>query len=370
MIWLFLACVAPGGDATPDDSAATSTQDTAQGTAGPMGAQQSGPVTMPHTDGVLSLCVNELMADNAAALLTAEGATPDWIELHNPTAEAVSLAGWRLGDDPAEAQPLPELWVEAGGFLLLYADGEPELGPEHLDFRLASDGDQVALYDPDGDGERIRFGHIEPDFSLARTQDCCPDADCWTHRFRGTPGAPNRSDGLWETALLAQGATWSYWAQAASPGLDWAQPGHDDASWPRGAAPLGYGDAHIATVIDGGPPEARHRTEWFRVAFEAEAADALWASVLMDDGAAVYLNGQEVLRANLPEGPLLPRTLANAEVTGTLETAWRRVDLDPALLVEGRNVIAVEVHQATDSSDDLGFGLALSSGLWVGSEGP
>ena len=92
--------------------------------------------------------------------------------------------------------------------------------------------------------------------------------------------------------------------------------------------------------------------------------------MLIDDGAAVYLNGQEVLRANLPEGPLLPRTLANAEVTGTLETAWRRVDLDPALLVEGRNVIAVEVHQATDSSDDLGFGLALSSGLWVGSEVP
>ena len=45
------------------------------------------------------------------------------------------------------------LWLEAGEFLLFYADGEPDLGPEHLEFKLSSEGGSVGLF---ADGAAVK----------------------------------------------------------------------------------------------------------------------------------------------------------------------------------------------------------------------
>ena len=68
---------------------------------------------------------------------------------------------------------------------------------------------------------------------------------------------------------------------------------------------------------------------------------------MVDDGARVWLNGVEALSENVPP----------ANVDATRETLVVPFWLDPALLVEGDNVIAVEVHQGGE--DDLAFDLGL-----------
>lgn len=83
------------------------------------------------------------------------------------------------------------LVVPAGGFLLLYADGMPEHGPGHLDFKLSKDGGDVALFEPDGDGQVIAYPAVDPDWSLARVPDCCTGSACIEYVFRGTPGSTN-----------------------------------------------------------------------------------------------------------------------------------------------------------------------------------
>lgn len=140
-----------------------------------------------------ALLVNELMADNRRTVEDPVGGRSDWIELHNPTGETVDLDGWTLSDqlDPSDdAHPLDALSVPAGGYLLLWADNEPDLGPDHLSFSLDTAGEAVALYAPGPTAiDGLRFGALAADVSLARQAD-----GAWALSLTPTPGAANTAN--------------------------------------------------------------------------------------------------------------------------------------------------------------------------------
>lgn len=60
----------------------------------------------------------------------------------------------------------------------------------------------------------------------------------------------------------------------------------------------------------------------------------------------------------MPDGPILYNTTASAVVG---DNAEHIATVDPQLVVSGRNVIAVEVHQASTASTDLSFDLVLTA---------
>jgi len=152
-----------------------------------------GPSETPDQVASSAVCLNELMAVNDYALVLEDGTSPDWVELHNPSEIAVSLDGWALDNEAdGRSSPLDGLVVEPEDFLLLYASEGAQSGPEHLAFNLSSDGGSVFLKAPDGGGERMVFGRLEDDHSVARDTDCCTEPDCLAHRYRGTPGESNR----------------------------------------------------------------------------------------------------------------------------------------------------------------------------------
>jgi hypothetical protein len=83
----------------------------------------------------------------------------------------------------------------------------------------------------------------------------------------------------------------------------------------------------------------------------------LFLEVQRDDGVAVYLNGFPLYRNNLPSGVLTHLQLAtNADDQGN---SWLSQTLPLTQLLPGTNVIAVEVHQSSRQSSDLGFNLRL-----------
>ncbi|MGN6696154.1 MAG: YncE family protein, partial [Aquihabitans sp.] len=114
---------------------------------------------------------------------------------------------------------------------------------------------------------------------------------------------------------LSGAATWRYLVTPTAPAAGWNQPGFDDGGWPSGPAQLGYGDSDENTEIGFGPnANAKYLTTYFRTTFTAlSVPDTLTLNLLADDGAAVYLNGVEVVRDNLPTGTLTATTRA---VTG------------------------------------------------------
>ena len=77
-----------------------------------------------------------------------------------------------------------------------------------------------------------------------------------------------------------------------------------------------------------------------------------------DDGAIVYVNGEEVARSNLPRGDVGYRTPAVITVVDMGELAFNDFAISPRLY-QGPNFVAVEIHQQNPTSSDLVFDLAL-----------
>ncbi len=170
--------------------------------------------------------------------------------------------------------------------------------------------------------------------------------------------------------LIPTGASWRYSA-GARPAGSWTAIAYSDTAWDTGQAQLGYGDADEATVIPFGPgpnpdPNDKYISYYFRRSFPVPNRSSignLRLRILRDDGAVVYLNGTEVRRTNMASGPVHETTISKSKVDTFEEQHFFSFDVDSALLVEGRNVLAVEVHQWDVSSPDVSFDLELAANV-------
>jgi len=167
-----------------------------------------------------------------------------------------------------------------------------------------------------------------------------------------------------EKEYIHMGDAWSYLDDGSDQGTGWTGTDFPDQSWNTGNAKFGYGDGNEQTVVSYGPdPDNRYITTYFRKTFDVDNRDAvslLELKLLRDDGAVIYLNGSEAARSNMTSRDINYQTTSLQSVSGADETAYFEYSVDPELLVNGRNILAVEVHQASASSTDLGFDLALT----------
>ena len=119
-------------------------------------------------------------------------------------------------------------------------------------------------------------------------------------------------------------------------------------------APTGSSGGTLTTAVALGPT-----THYFRKSFTfsgAKARTTLTLQHMLDDGAVVYLNGTEVLRVNMPTGTVTHTTPASSNITSTALSA--NLPISTTALVNGTNVLAVEVHQFT-GNPDMVFGANL-----------
>lgn len=167
-----------------------------------------------------------------------------------------------------------------------------------------------------------------------------------------------------ERTFIAADSEWRYLDNGSNQGTKWRARLFTDDKWKTGPAQLGYGDNDEKTKLSfGGDSSNKHVTTFFRHAFEVAdpaGVTALEGALLRDDGAVVYLNRREVTRSNMPQGSIGYTTFASTTAGGDDESAFHSFAIDPALLVKGKNVIAVEVHQANRTSSDISFDFALS----------
>ncbi len=170
-------------------------------------------------------------------------------------------------------------------------------------------------------------------------------------------------------ALVPKHAGWRYVDNGKYPGEAWPKLEYDDAGWPVGNAPLGYGD-EVATPI--GEGRATHPiTTWYRRSFsltDPTLYQSLWLGLKADDAAVVYLNGEEIHRHRLPAGiPITPDTKAAETVEGVAEKTYSMINVTRALRLLRRdfNVLAVEVHQDSPDSPDSCFDAELCANVAV-----
>ena len=79
----------------------------------------------------------------------------------------------------------------------------------------------------------------------------------------------------------------------------------------------------------------------------------------LKDGAAVYVNGVEVARPNMPAGTITSQTFASVNVASPADRTWNTYTVPPSVLTTGTNTIAIEVHKNFRSSSSLGLDVQL-----------
>jgi len=288
--------------------------------------------------------INEFMASNTRSVpdITDFEDYPDWIELHNEGAASISLDDYYLSDNSTD----PFKWaipagttIPAGGYLMIIADGNDAAPGErhprgywpwknfttekyHTNFSLSADGEEVVL---------------------------------------------TQTTGQTSSTFIPAGATWKYLDDGSSQSTQWRARTYNDATWASGPAPLGYENG-VATTISFGPDEDnKYPASYFRNSFnviDASIYTGITLELLVDDGAAVYLNGEELFRQNLPSGLLTSSTFALGSTSS--ETNYTSYDLPPSALITGENVLVVEVHQHRPGSSDLSFDLSLEASSYIG----
>jgi hypothetical protein len=179
------------------------------------------------------------------------------------------------------------------------------------------------------------------------------------------PGSSN-------VTLLPAGSAWKVHVydlplDAGGKPVNFTAPDFDDKNWPLLMARFARdknGSSGVNTYLDNNPNRI---TTYFRTSFDTgspAAISQLRFKLMRDDGAVVYLNGQRVWLSNMPD-LVDPQTTALSDIDREDETLWHTLDLPPTHLVQGRNVIAVELHQSvkpvTLAQQDLVFDFELTA---------
>jgi len=126
--------------------------------------------------------INEILASNETIISDELGEFDDFIEIYNADTYPINLAGYYISDN----ENIPDKFripfsnsnlttIQPGGYLILWADNDPEQGLLHLNFRLSKRGDYVGLYQFQA-GEfqivdQLEFGAQEEDISFGRQID-------------------------------------------------------------------------------------------------------------------------------------------------------------------------------------------------------
>ncbi len=238
--------------------------------------------------------INEISNKNSGQISDEDFSNEDWIELYNTSDSAINLNHYYLSDDSAniERWKFPSYEIQAGGHLLVFASGK----------------------------DRIPAGAFH-----------------------------------WESAVLP-GHEFNYIISSSSTSSDWNQPDFIPVGWNNGSAGFGYGDDDDVSVVPAGT-----MVIYILKSFDLPEGFSYKDIALhldYDDGFVAWLNGVEIVRSNINGAPAWnSAATANHEAAmysgGQPEKIAFDTTLVKSLLLTGKNVLAVEVHNINNTSSDL-----------------
>ncbi len=243
------------------------------------------------------IILSEVAPTNRYQLEDENSDYPDWIEILNSGATDQNLIGFSLGNSKNPKWTFPDYTLAAGDRVLVYASGKNRggLGQSKIDH--------------------------------------------------------------WETALY-EGDQWKLFLGTANPPSDWSSSSFDDSGWISAQGGIGYGDGDDVTLV----PDTTS-SFYYRKVFTVTDITKLDSAILSmdyDDGFIAFLNGVEIARSyNMPGGAVNFDTYTTTDHEAVMYDGGNP-DVFPvskselnALLVNGENVLAIEIHNINPPSSDL-----------------
>jgi len=244
---------------------------------------------------VAQVIINEISNKNSGQITDEDNELDDWIELYNPSGSAIDLTGYFLSDDSLnfEKWAFPASQMVAGNHLIVFASGK--------------------------------------------------------NRTTITEGYH------WESPVLPAD-TFDYVGATATTGTDWYKTNFDLAGWSKGRAGFGYGDTDgdDSTIVPKSTIAVYVRKTFYLPAGFTFKDVSL--QIDYDDGIVAYLNGEEIARANIV-GKSSWNTTSSASHEATMYRGGKpdNIAIDTtqikSLLVAGKNVLAIEVHNDGKTAD-------------------
>ena len=153
-----------------------------------------------------------------------------------------------------------------------------------------------------------------------------------------------------QTTIFALQSAWKYNDADVALPATWKSSNYDVSNWAVGNGPLGYGDPVTTSFISG--VDTAYLIKDFTVNL-ADLSNTMEFGVRRDDGIIVYLNGEEVIRDNMPAGAISHGTFSSTTIDGAAETAINLFSIPKNKFVQGTNRISIELHNRSASSSDL-----------------
>ena len=263
----------------------------------------------------------------------------DWIELYNPGNTEIILNNFFLTDDFDDLLKwrIPDnTSIESEEYLIIWADDYNE-SPGQIYTR------------PYWPWDDYTTEHYHTNFKI--------DAD-------GEELALSKADQTGNYILIQEGSLWKYLDDGSNQNYNWTLIDFDDTDWNSGNAELGYGDNDEETIVSFGPDDDnKYITTYFRHTFDLNNSNDIQIlnfKIKRDDGAIIYLNGIEAVRSNMPTEQVFYDTYANSTVSGSDEDNFFEFTISENDIIDGQNIIAVEIHQISESSSDISFDFELT----------
>ncbi|MFA4838838.1 MAG: lamin tail domain-containing protein [Candidatus Neomarinimicrobiota bacterium] len=153
-----------------------------------------------------ALMITEALASNQSGKKDEAGEYDDWFEIYNNDSKTVNLAGMFVSSslDNSQAFELPDVDLDPGEYLLVWADDDTEQGSLHADFKLSASGEDVALFETIDHGNVLihgwSFGVMTPDISMGFPSVLSNTAP--EYLKTPTPGATNETSALFSDVCI------------------------------------------------------------------------------------------------------------------------------------------------------------------------
>ena len=155
------------------------------------------------------------------------------------------------------------------------------------------------------------------------------------------------------------GSTWRLFKGKTAPSVDWINPGFDDLSWTVSSAPFRFGDGTGGTELT--DMLNNYTSIFLRKTFTVNMPDSLIsegnATMVIDDGYKIWLNGKEITSYNIPLSVQYNSVASSAVEMQTISNSFKIEDVG---LKNGQNTICVQVLNYSLSSSDLYFDMMLT----------
>ncbi|MBR3519304.1 MAG: CotH kinase family protein [Paludibacteraceae bacterium] len=168
--------------------------------------------------------------------------------------------------------------------------------------------------------------------------------------------------------IINEKSLWSYFYADSAPSGKWKELQYNETGWTEEAhGYMGYdasnkdrGFKYDTKIPYKEGDSAKYITAYFRHVFtvkDTAGIKSFTANITYDDGVAIYLNGKELGRYNLPDDSAHAELKYKDTTLNYYDDQRAKIEIDPSKLNIGQNIIAAEVHQINSATSDLTFAM-------------